>query len=264
MKKPIPEYKYFNFPSKPNCPLLKKQYEIQKTGGVFSRGFDKLNYSPLPVRKEFTKPITLTELKNINYEKGKHKIPTKVSDYIAESLVKFFRSFADLYFQKRYIDRVIIIETVAAIPGIVGGLYQHLFSLRNCVDSGEKIQQLLREAENERQHFLAFTAIKKPNLLDSFLIKFGQAFFFNFYMVFYGLFPKTAHRFVGYLEEEAIISYDVFEQEILKGNIENVPAPNIAINYWKLPENARLLDLVRAVRADEAQHRDANHKLADG
>jgi ubiquinol oxidase len=44
---------------------------------------------------------------------------------------------------------------------------------------------------------------------------------------------------------------------------ENVPAPAIAIKYWKLPADARLRDVVLAVRQDEAEHRDVNHRFAD-
>ena len=36
-------------------------------------------------------------------------------------------------------------------------------------------------------------------------------------------------------------------------------APPIAIKYWRLPEGAMLRDVLLAVRADEAIHRDANH-----
>lgn len=125
------------------------------------------------------------------------------------------------------------------------------------------IQELHREAENERQHYLTFTAIRKLSHMDKFLVYLGQGFFFNFYLSMYFLFPKVAHRFVGYLEEEAVDSYDCFEREILAGNIENVEAPQIAIEYWNLPDNARLIDVVRAVRCDEAAHRDSNHGFAD-
>ena len=44
---------------------------------------------------------------------------------------------------------------------------------------------------------------------------------------------------------------------------ENGPAPAIAIGYWKLPADACLRDVVLAVRADEAGHRDVNHGFAD-
>lgn len=44
----------------------------------------------------------------------------------------------------------------------------------------------------------------------------------------YLLSPATAHRFVGYLEEEAVAAYTAFLGAIDKGQIPNVPAPKIA------------------------------------
>ncbi|KAF7683592.1 Ubiquinol oxidase [Astathelohania contejeani] len=207
--------------------------------------------------------LTLEKLAKIDYRNGYHFKPQTTGDAISHRLVKFLRSFADFYFQKDYLRRVIVLETVAAIPGLVGGMFRHLYSLRNMVDNGETIKALLEEAENERQHLLTFIEIGKPSFLDRVMIRFGQYVFFNWYMLFYMLFPRVAHRFVGYLEEEAIHSYNGFEEEILNGNIENVPAPQIAIDYWKLPSNSRLIDVVRAVRLDEAHHRDTNHRFAN-
>ncbi|MEM6906952.1 MAG: alternative oxidase, partial [Pseudomonadota bacterium] len=74
---------------------------------------------------------------------------------------------------------------------------------------------------------------------------------------------RTAHRVVGYLEEEAVVSYTQYLAQIDKGETENVPAPQIAIDYWKLPPDARLREVVIAVRADEAHHRDTNHAFAN-
>ncbi|KAH7700330.1 Ubiquinol oxidase, partial [Aphelenchoides avenae] len=68
---------------------------------------------------------------------------------------------------------------------------------------------------------------------------------------------------VGYLEEEAIVSYNAFAKEIREGRIKNDPAPKLAIDYYHLDKDARLLDVVYAVRADEAAHRDTNHHFAD-
>ncbi len=65
------------------------------------------------------------------------------------------------------------------------------------------------------------------------------------------------------MEEEAIVSYNAFAKEIHEGRIENSPAPQVAKDYYNLSESARLLDVVLAVRADEAAHRDANHNFAD-
>jgi hypothetical protein len=53
-----------------------------------------------------------------------------------------------------------------------------------------------------------------------------------------------------------------FLEAIDSGKIENTAAPAIAIDYWKLPKDATLRDVVIAVRADEAHHRDVNHFAA--
>jgi ubiquinol oxidase len=91
----------------------------------------------------------------------------------------------------------------------------------------------------------------------------GQAVFFNTYFFLYLFAPKTAHRVVGYLEEEAVISYTGYLAQVDSGAVENVAAPKIAIDYWKLPPDARLREVIIAVRADEAKHRDINHGFAD-
>jgi ubiquinol oxidase len=73
--------------------------------------------------------------------------------------------------------------------------------------------------------------------------------------------PRTCHRIVGYFEEEAVTSYSEYLEEVEQGRLENVPAPKIAIDYWNLPAYARLADVIRVVREDEAGHRDVNHKF---
>ena len=42
-----------------------------------------------------------------------------------------------------------------------------------------------------------------------------------------------------------------------------MPAPRYAIDYWTLEPDARLREVVVAVRLDEARHRDVNHGFAD-
>ena len=41
-----------------------------------------------------------------------------------------------------------------------------------------------------------------------------------------------------------------------------MPAPEIAKDYWRLGSNAKLLDVIYAVRSDESTHRFVNHSLA--
>lgn len=192
-----------------------------------------------------------------------HYPPKDTSDRAALALVKFFRVFADLFFQKRYGHRAVVLETVAAVPGMVGGLLQHLKALRHIRDDEGWIKELLDEAENERMHLMTFVEISRPTTAERILIMITQAIFYNFYFFMYLLFPKTAHRFVGYLEEEAVSSYTHYLEEIDAGRLENTEAPAIAINYWQLTQNARLRDVVLVVRADEARHCDTNHTFAD-
>ena len=193
----------------------------------------------------------------------RHHQPTGLGDRVAFGFVKLLRFFADTFFAKRYGHRAVVLETVAAVPGMVGGMLNHLKSLRRMQDDRGWIKTLLDEAENERMHLMTFIEIAKPNALERLLILLVQGVFFNAFFVLYLLAPKTAHRVVGYFEEEAVVSYTQYLAEIDAGRHENLPAPEIAIAYWKLAPQARLRDVVIAVRADEAGHRDVNHGFAD-
>ena len=192
-----------------------------------------------------------------------HRPPADLADRIALRVVKTMRLFADAFFARRYGHRAVVLETVAAVPGMVGGALQHLKALRRFRDDAGWIRELLDEAENERMHLMAFIEIAKPTGFERAMILIAQGVFFNLYFLIYLFFPKTAHRVVGYLEEEAVISYTHYLAEVDEGRVENIPAPAMAISYWNLSPDARLRDLILAVRADEAGHRDKNHGFAD-
>jgi ubiquinol oxidase len=192
-----------------------------------------------------------------------HYVPIGMNDRIALGVVKTMRFFADQFFAKRYGHRAVVLETVAAVPGMVGGLLQHLQAIRLIRDDQGWIKELIEEADNERMHLMTFIQIAQPSRLERTLIMVAQLVFYNLYFFLYLLAPKTAHRVVGYLEEEAVISYTHYLEEIDAGRVENVPAPQIALKYWKLPATARLRDVVIVVRADEAHHRDTNHHFAN-
>uniref|UniRef100_A0ACD5YL59 Uncharacterized protein n=1 Tax=Avena sativa TaxID=4498 RepID=A0ACD5YL59_AVESA len=193
----------------------------------------------------------------------KHHQPKILLDKIAYWTVKSLRVPTDIFFQRRYGCRAMMLETVAAVPGMVGGMLLHLRSLRRFEHSGGWIRALLEEAENERMHLMTFMEVADPKWYERALVLAVQGVFFNAYFVGYLLSPKFAHRVVGYLEEEAIHSYTEFLRDLEAGKIENVPAPRIAIDYWRLPADATLKDVVTVVRADEAHHRDVNHFAAD-
>jgi ubiquinol oxidase len=206
------------------------------------------------------KPV-IRDISKINLET--HHAPSGIGDRVALAFVKMLRFFADSFFARRYGHRAVVLETVAAVPGMVGGMLQHMRCLRRICDDKGWIRTLLDEAENERMHLMTFILIAQPNWMERILILVVQGIFFNSFFLLYLISPKTAHRVVGYFEEEAVISYTSYLKEIEAGRHENVPAPKLAIDYWGLPADAKLTDVVIAVRADEANHRDVNHHFAD-
>jgi ubiquinol oxidase len=192
-----------------------------------------------------------------------HHPARNLSDRLALGFVKALRFFADTFFAKRYGHRAIVLETVAAVPGMVGAALNHLKCLRRMCDDRGWIRTLLDEAENERMHLMTFIEIAKPNLFERLLVLFVQGAFYNAFFLLYLFSPKTAHRIVGYFEEEAVISYTSYLAEIDAGRHANVAAPAIAKRYWQLADDATLRDVVIVVRADEANHRDVNHGFAN-
>ncbi|HBU29502.1 MAG: oxidase [Thiobacillus sp. GWE1_62_9] len=194
---------------------------------------------------------------------AQHVAPRDRRDRIAWGFVQFMRIFADAFFARRYGHRAVVLETIAAVPGMVGGTLQHLRALRRMESDHGWIHALLDEAENERMHLMTFIHIARPTRLERVLVVLAQGAFFNFFFLLYLISPKTAHRVTGYLEEEAVQSYTEYLARVDTGACSNVPAPRIAIDYWKLMPDARLRDVILAVRADEARHRDVNHAFAD-
>ena len=192
------------------------------------------------------------------------KAPVNFSDRVAYRITMFLRWIADTFFKKRYGHRAVVLETVAGVPGMVAGMWNHLRSLRKMKpDDRGWIKTLLAEAENERMHLMIFIRIAKPNWFERWMIITAQFLFWHFYMFLYIFFPKVAHRMVGYFEEQAVISYTSYLKAIDLGKIENIDAPLIAKNYYRLRVDAKLRDVVTAVREDERGHAQENHFMAD-
>ena len=193
----------------------------------------------------------------------KHYKPQNNSDRVALAFTKFLRFVADIFFKKKYGHRAVVLETVAAVPGMVAGMLMHLKSLRKMEDDKGWIKVLLEEAENERMHLMTFIEVAKPTSLERFIIMAAQFIFIIMYSIIYLVSQRTAHRIVGYFEEEAVFSYTDYLKELESGRIKDQPAPQIAINYWNLPLHSTLIDVVKVVRDDEAGHRDVNHSFAN-
>lgn len=187
----------------------------------------------------------------------------RISNAFAKGQTMFFRFFADTFFAKRYGHRAVVLETIAGVPGMVAGMWIHLKSLRKAKTGyGPQIRELLAEAENERMHLMFFIKIAKPNVFERLLILTAQFIFWHYYLILYIFFPKTAHRMIHYFEEEAVRSYTSYLEMIESGDIDNIPAPEMAISYYDLNSDARLSDMIVRVREDEKHHAEVNHRMS--
>ncbi|MDO6541565.1 alternative oxidase [Photobacterium sanguinicancri] len=193
----------------------------------------------------------------------KHKNASKLSEHIAYKITQFLKFMLNIFYGTKYAKRAVILETIAAVPGMVAGMFNHLKALRRMKDDEGWIRELLSEAENERMHLMIFLDIAKPSWVERTLVLLGQGVFIVVYSFIYLLSSKVAHRVVGYFEEEACKSYTEYLEKIDSGEVDNVTAPQIAIDYYQLPQDALLRDVILRIREDEAKHRDRNHSFAD-
>ena len=123
---------------------------------------------------------------------------------------------------------------------------------------GPQIREMLAEAENERMHLMFFIDIAQPNWFERLLVLFAQMIFMLFYFIVYVIDFRTAHRMIAYFEEEAVVSYTEYLRLVESGQVDNIPAPQLAIDYYKMKKGARLSDLIKKVRADEQHHSEIN------
>ena len=155
-------------------------------------------------------------VRQVENVKPAHRKPIHVRDYIAYGLVQFSRwSFDKItgYSPKTsltpegWLQRFIFLETVAGVPGMVGAMLRHMMSLRTLKRDHGWIHTLLEEAENERMHLLTFLKLREPGIAFRLAVLGAQGVFFNAFFLSYLISPRTCHRFVGYLEEEAVRTY---------------------------------------------------------
>lgn len=207
-----------------------------------------------------------------------HKEPETFADRMAFNAVKVVRGVFDTatgwsndgITQEKILNRAIFLETVAAVPGMVAAVIRHFRSLRRMERDGGLMHLFLEEANNERMHLLSFIKMKDPGMFFRAAVIFSQFGFGTAFLLGYMASPKFCHRFVGYIEEEACHTYSTivraieeapFDSELGAWRTQHAPA--IAKGYWKLGETGTVLDLMYAVRADEAEHRDVNHACSD-
>ncbi|KAK4999021.1 inducible alternative oxidase 2 [Elasticomyces elasticus] len=169
--------------------------------------------------------------------------------------------------ERKYMNRNIFLESVAGVPGMVAGMLRHLRSMRRMRRDNGWIETLLEESYNERMHLLTFLKMREPGWFMRVMVLCAQGVFFNAMFVSYLVSPRTCHRFVGYLEEEAVLTYTREIADLDAGKLpewETMAAPDLAVKYWNMPEGYRTMrDLLLYIRADEAKHREVNHTLGN-
>ncbi|GBE84957.1 Alternative oxidase, mitochondrial [Sparassis crispa] len=168
--------------------------------------------------------------------------------------------------ERGWLRRILFLESIAAVPGMVAATLRHLRSLRLMRRDSGWIHTLLEEAENERMHLMTFMTLRKPSIWFRAMVLGAQGVFYNAFFLCYMISPKTCHRFVGHLEEEAVVTYTRCIQEIEANRLPgwtNLPAPEISKDYWRLEPDAKIIDVIYAVRSDESTHRFVNHSLAN-
>merc|ERR1712150_7852 len=168
--------------------------------------------------------------------------------------------------ERAVLSRCIFLETVAGVPGFAAGMMRHLKSLRKMERDNGWIHTLLEEAENERMHLMTFMQLRRPGILFRAAVIISQIFFTLGFCLGYAVSPRMCHRFVGYLEEQAVITYTDIIETMDASKLpmwSHLPAPEIAVNYWNMRSDAMMRDVILAIRADEAHHRSVNHTLGD-
>ncbi|KAL8920238.1 MAG: hypothetical protein Q9172_004591 [Xanthocarpia lactea] len=169
--------------------------------------------------------------------------------------------------ERKWLIRFLFLESVAGVPGMVAASVRHLHSLRRLKRDNGWIETLLEEAYNERMHLLTFMKMAEPGRFMKLMILGAQGVFYNGFFLAYLISPRICHRFVGFLEEEAVTTYSRAIADIEAGKLpkwNKLEAPEIAVRYWNMPEGHRTMkDLLLYIRADEAKHREVNHTLGN-
>lgn len=164
--------------------------------------------------------------------------------------------------------RLIILESVAGVPGMLGGMFRHFRSLRQLERDHGFIFTLLEEAENERMHLIVCMSFFEAGHFTRFVVNSAQVAMTPFLAMLYIIRPQYLHRFVGYLEETAVHTYtNIVKLTETPGTHlhkawKETPAPQVAIKYWQLDDSAMWKDCLNRMLADESHHRDVNHALA--
>jgi hypothetical protein len=244
-----------------------------------------------PKFQDYSSPHTIWTEEDCEKVCETHKKATRFPDYLAYGTVFLFRNSWDLctgylfarrmglfgFSPRMWLFRLVFLETMAGVPGMMLGMVRHLNSLRRFEKDRSWIKTLLSEAENERLHLrgvikyqtqpglLTALYLYKPGAMLKYSVMMVQGIMCNLLFAAYVISPRYCHSLVGYLEEEAVHNYTLLLEDIENGKYPqfNEKASDFSQKYWKLDKDASWKTVFQNMRADDANHRDVNHTLAE-
>ena len=143
---------------------------MNKAGNLFDK-LPKHKFVLNPKSYRMAHPVyQLKDIEKIHYT---HRPPKGIKDHIALACVRSARwtmdklsSYnPDAMNERDWLNRTIFLETVAGVPGMIGGMSRHMRSLRTLERDHGWIHHLLQEAENERMHLFFFLNQRNPGII---------------------------------------------------------------------------------------------------
>lgn len=215
----------------------------------------------------FIHPIyNLEEIEGIEIRKEEPKGFSANYAYFSVWLLKrifdfFTKKPQTVMTEDKYITRLIMLNSISAVPGFMGGMCKHLKSLRTLRKDYGWINYLISESDNERMHLFMFLHLRKPSFMTKAAIFGAQFIFSDLFFLSYLLSARYCHKFMEYFQNQAVLTYTECLEAIDNGSLSSwktQPAPKEAVEYYELPSTASMRDMILAIRADAAISREIN------
>lgn len=127
----------------------------------------------------------INEVRETMYRHKPETMVDKATQFVMHSLYhtfNFFSSYREVNPTPKAIEwRLIVLESVAGVPGFVAAGFRHFRSLRTLQRDHGWILTLLEEAENERMHLLICLTMFKANLVTRALVVTAQGTYIHFH-----------------------------------------------------------------------------------
>ncbi|MDF5713752.1 MAG: alternative oxidase [Rhizonema sp. NSF051] len=188
-------------------------------------------------------------------------------------LVNFLEALLNTFYRQRLHPRFFVLETIARVPYFAYTSVLHLYETMGWWRKSDWLKVHFSESWNELHHLLISESLGGNRYaIDRFVAHTGA---FVYYWIIVGVYlitPRSAYRFMQFVEEHAYHTYDAFLREHGE-ELKKLPAPDVAVNYYRdgdlymfeefqitnpsefrRPKIENLYDVFVAVRDDELEH----------